>query len=719
MLFILYDCVFHCFVCAATPAWQQEYEESWDGPISTDWDWFWTGPSGRDWYWLPGGPAGTDWSTGPDFGGAVPVCSPGSCYSDNHGNNYYSPTPVASPAPVVELLPTDGLYHTLYAAELDYSYFDSEAVGFVSYMTKAGCVERPGNAFDGSIDGGGNVKKGSAVYKIISRTKDYCGFVSVKLAGGEPSFRQLLLGWDNFDLFVKQLEMRPSTFEATIGKALGDLRWSLHYAGSTYGWSTGSLQSSENLGTLGAQYVGQGAKARKLKKMHKRNELSSPEQKRAQVDMAGKRWCAIEAQCRTAMEAYRALGSGMPQASKKLLHDSFLLRVVERGGRAIDSMNTKIYFSQEAWDDWFGQLGRASEGCAGVLALPATNSRRVFRWFVWSKGHPLDLVLEPEKERQLAAFLEVFDELESGDNLFSPSVHLAPLAFTRSSFDTYYQKVSRELLDDNLVLASPFKIRKLQATHASLSGGSKALFKSTATVHTHTVGTMEGTYNEAASHEKQSLAIELRRFQHDARFHPARNTVVVAALGTSGPAVCVARLVRQTSIGCWYALFGQSGAGLGMTAQLIKAPAEMVFERALLTPDPMTGTQLWRNAVGGAAPLSKLADAGQDAAFMVASKVYEALTPAAGDIVYYACECKLAEVLSLDGDQVELRVAAEIQHPDRSLHQAFYRFTAHDEEVVVAASGVIFPLDLEFHGPGMEGMEAVFQLRKGAGMACV
>ena len=60
-----------------------------------------------------------------------------------------------------------------------------------------------------------------------------------------------------------------------------------------------------------------------------------------------------------------------------------------------------------------------------------------------------------------------------------------------------------------------------------------------------------------------------------------------------------------------------------------------------------------------------------------------------------------------------------IQHPNRSSHQAFYKFTAHDGEAQATAGGVIFPLDLEFHGPGIEGMEAVFQLRKSQGMRCV
>ena len=76
-------------------------------------------------------------------------------------------------------------------------------------------------------------------------------------------------------------------------------------------------------------------------------------------------------------------------------------------------------------------------------------------------------------------------------------------------------------------------------------------------------------------------------------------------------------------------------------------------------------------------------------------------------------------MLGSDGDQLELRLATEIQHPNRSSHQAFYKFTAHDGEAQATAGGVIFPLDLEFHGPGIEGMEAVFQLRKSQGMRCV
>ena len=641
-----------------------------------------------------------------------------------HGNNYYSPTPVASPAPVVELLPTDGLYHTLYAAELDYSHFDEESAGFVSYMTKVGCVGRPGPAFDGSIDRGGRVTKGSALYKIICRTKDYCGFVSIKLDGGKPSFRQLLLGWGHFDSFVEQLKMRPSTFAATIGKALGDLRWSLHYAATNYGWDTNDwafLDPCAKLLNLGTQYVSQGAHDRKLKRLYKASEPHTPEQKKAKVVMAGTRWCAIEAQCKLAMEVYHSLrGAEMSHEQKKLLHDSFLLRVVERGGRVVDSMNTKVYFSQTEWDEWFGQLGNSTGGCAGVLALPCSDGKRqAFRWFLWSKGQPLDLVLEPEKERQLAAFLAVFKQLKTGDNLFSPTVHATPAVFNRSSFDNYYQKASKQLLGDDLVLSSPFKVRKMQVTHASMSGASSALFKSTAAVHTHTVGTMESTYNEAASHEKQSLAIELRRFQHDGRFHPARNTVIVAALGAGGPAVHAARLVKQTSVACWFALFGQSEVGLQMTAQLIKVPCDVELERALLAPDPSNGTQVWRNAVGGAAALAQLADAGQDADFMVGSKVYEPLAPTTGDIVYHTRECKIAEVLGSDGDQLELRLATEIQHPNRSSHQAFYKFTAHDGEAQATAGGVIFPLDLEFHGPGIEGMEAVFQLRKSQGMRCV
>lgn len=627
---------------------------------------------------------------------------------------------------MVECIPADGLYHTLYAEELDYSGFDQESAGFVSYMTQVGCAERPGPAFDGSIDKGGNVKKGSALYKIICRTKDYCGFVSIKLGGGKPSFRQLLLGWDHFGLFVEQLKARPSTFAATTGKALGDLRWSLHYAATSGGWGMSAwafIEPSAKLANLGAQYVSQGAQDRKLKRLYKASEPHTPEEKRVKVGMAGTRWCAIEAKCNLAMEAYHSLqgtNGEMSHPNKKLLHDSFLLRVVERGGRVVDSMNTKVYFSQAAWDEWFGQLGHSASGCAGVLALPCgDNKRRVFRWFLWSKGQPLDLALEPEKERHLAAFLAVFKQLESGDNLFSPTLHATPLAFNRGSFDIYYKKASKELLGDGLVLPSPFKVRKMQVTHASLSGASSALFKSTAAVHTHTVGTMEGTYNEAASHEKQSLAIELRRFQHDGRFHPARNTVVVAALGDGGPAVHAARLVKQTSVARWFALFGEFGAGLQMTNQLITAPCSMEFEPALLTPDPCNGTQLWRNAVGGAAALAQLADTGQDANFMVASKVYEPIAPTTGDIVYHTRGCNIAEVLSLDGDQLELRLATEIQHPNRGSHQAFYRFSAHDGEATVAAGSVIFPLDLEFHGPGIEGMEAVFQLRKSQGMRCV
>ena len=96
-------------------------------------------------------------------------------------------------------------------------------------------------------------------------------------------------------------------------------------------------------------------------------------------------------------------------------------------------------------------------------------------------------------------------------------------------------------------------------------------------------------------------------------------------------------------------------------------------------------------------------------------------TPIIGDMVQVPHLCAYGEVVSCQGDELQVALAENIDTGLSTSVTGHFRFGPKPQEATVSLAQLVFPLDLKFHGAGKHkgAIECAFEVRKTVAMETV